>query len=156
MLQRVTLAVLMMFVVSAFAQKPGGGGGGGGAKPSGGGASASSTNNSATRSPSTLGYPNTGNLGYDPRFSNNPAIYDPTFGRMRTMTPQEERVQRAMMKQRNLEREKTMRTDADHLMALAKSLQSDVNGTPSGDTEKKASQIEKLAKNVKNKMTGEN
>jgi hypothetical protein len=73
------------------------------------------------------------------------------------MTPQEERLQRAMEHQRNLDRRKQMLADSDKLVQLANSLQSDLeDGTASPDAAKMASQVEKLAKNVQKKMTGEN
>jgi hypothetical protein len=75
------------------------------------------------------------------------------------MTPQEERLQRAMEHQRNLERRKQMLADSDKLVQLANSIQSDLqagDGNASADTVKKAGQVEKLAKNVQKKMTGDN
>ena len=98
-----------------------------------------------------------GNDPYGP-YSNYPGrVYDPSMGNIRVMTPQEERLQRAMEHQRNLERRKQMLSDTDKLVQLTNSLQSDLeDGTASPDAAKMASQVEKLAKNVQKKMTGEN
>lgn len=141
----------------ALAQKAGGGGskGGGGAPPAnpgnnGGGVSV------APRP--TYGPPNGGAM-YDPYGRYPGTIYDPAYGNVRTITPEEDRLQRAMLKQRNLLRQKAMLADTDKLVQLANSIQSDLeagDGKVSPDTEKKAGQVEKLAKSVQKKMTGEN
>lgn len=142
----------------ALAQKGGGSKPGGGAPAPSGGAGASrptASPNYGTYAPGNYGR---GNI-YDPYGPYGGRVYDPNFGNMRTMTPQEDRLQRAMLKQRNVLRQKQMRSDSDKLLQLANSIQSEVaagDGKISSDTEKKAGEVEKLAKSVQKKMSGEN
>jgi hypothetical protein len=63
-----------------------------------------------------------------------------------------------MEKARNADRQKQLVQDTDRLLALAKELKDEVGksnaDTLSIDVVKKASEIEKLAKNVKDRMRG--
>jgi spore coat polysaccharide biosynthesis protein SpsF (cytidylyltransferase family) len=63
-----------------------------------------------------------------------------------------------MEKARNADRQKQLVQDTDKLLALAKELKEEVGksnaDTLSIDVVKKASEIEKLAKNVKDRMRG--
>lgn len=157
---KMALVVVCLAVTPfALAQKGGGGGNkGGSAPPANVGNSGGSR---GTLSPSLA--PNSGTMYggniYDPYSTYPGRVYDPNLGNIRTMTPEEDRLQRAMLKQRNLLRQKAMLADTDKLLQLANSIQSEVaagDGKVSPDTEKKAGQVEKLAKNVQKKMTGEN
>ncbi|MBV9670855.1 MAG: hypothetical protein JOZ43_07880 [Acidobacteriales bacterium] len=156
MLKRVMIAALCLVSVAAVAQK--------GKPPASGGGNSSPVGTlGGGRTPVTnsgpyipYGTPNNNGTLYNPT-TGSYTVYDPLSGALRPMTPQEERLHRAMLKQRNIDRQKSMISDSQKLVALANSLQQDVDrGSASSDSEKKAGQIEKLAKNVKNKMTGEN
>lgn len=141
----------------ALAQKPGGGGskGGGSAPPANPG---HNNGSGVSVAPQPIYGPPNGTM-YDPYGRYPGTIYDPAYGNVRTITPEEDRLQRAMLKQRNLLRQKAMLADSDKLLQLANSIQSDVeagDGKVSPDTGKKAGQVEKLAKSVQKKMTGEN
>ncbi len=63
-----------------------------------------------------------------------------------------------MAERRNSERQKTLVADTDKLLALAQQLKADVDksnkDTLSLDVVKRAEQIEKLARSVKEKMRG--
>jgi hypothetical protein len=67
-----------------------------------------------------------------------------------------EKVERDAQKQRNLEREQEIQRDSEKLLQLATELKQYVDQTNENiislDVIKKAEQIEKLAKNVKEKM----
>ncbi|GAC1652045.1 MAG: hypothetical protein NVS9B15_12490 [Acidobacteriaceae bacterium] len=155
MFRRVLLVSILCCSCALIAQKPGGGGSKGTGSSSGATGGLGTTPMRGTISPSVYNNPT-----YNPLGSSYPGrIYDPTTGSIRVLTPQEDRVRRMMEKQRNLERQKAMKSDTEKLVQLATSLQQDVDksgGSLSSDSEKKANQIEKLAKNVKNKMTGDN
>lgn len=66
--------------------------------------------------------------------------------------------QERMEKARNVDRQKQLERDTDKLLALAKELKEEVNksnkNTLSVDVVKKAAEIEKLAKSVKDRMRG--
>jgi hypothetical protein len=66
--------------------------------------------------------------------------------------------QQRMEKARNVDRQKQLEQDTDKLLALAKELKEEVGksnaDTLSVDVVKKAAQIEKLAKSVKDRMRG--
>ena len=162
MAMRTTRGTMRVFLVAgclamtpfALAQKGGGGKPGGSAPAPSGGIGASRPTGSPNYGTYQPGLYNPN--GYGPYAGR---VYDPNFGNMRTMTPQEDRLQRAMLKQRNLLRQKQMLSDSDKLLNLANSIQSEVaavDGKISSDTEKKAGEVEKLAKSVQKKMAGEN
>jgi hypothetical protein len=91
--------------------------------------------------------PGRGNIGFPPMDGRDPAI-DP-------MGP---RLEEQQIKTRNNERQKKLVADAARLLALAEDLKQQVDKTskdaPSGDVVRKAEEIEKLAKSVKDKMKG--
>jgi hypothetical protein len=66
--------------------------------------------------------------------------------------------QQRMEKARNVDRQKQLEQDTDKLLALAKALKEEVSksnkDTLSVDVVKKAAEIEKLAKSVKDRMKG--
>lgn len=72
--------------------------------------------------------------------------------------PMERQRQEKMEKARNLDRQKQLEKDTDKLLALAKELKEEVGksnaDTLSVDVVKKAAEIEKLAKSVKDRMRG--
>ena len=72
--------------------------------------------------------------------------------------PMERQRQQKMEKARNLDRQKQLEKDTDKLLALAKELKEEVGksnaDTLSVDVVKKAAEIEKLAKSVKDRMRG--
>jgi hypothetical protein len=79
-----------------------------------------------------------------------------TEQQQRNKTPAEEQVDRDTAKQRNLQREQDIRRDTEKLLELATELKQYVDKTNENvislDVIKKADQIEKLAKSVKDKM----
>jgi len=82
---------------------------------------------------------------------------DPQFGRRRNQTsPTEEQVERDQMRARNKERQEQLKQDTDKLLELATELKQYVDKTNenilSVDVIKKADEIEKLAKSVREKM----
>lgn len=72
--------------------------------------------------------------------------------------PMERQRQEKMEKARNADRQKQLVADTDKLLALAKELKEDVDKSNkdmlSIDVVKKAAEIEKLAKSVKDRMRG--
>jgi nitric oxide reductase activation protein len=72
--------------------------------------------------------------------------------------PMERQRQEKMEKARNSDRQKQLEKDTDKLLALAKELKEEVGksnaDTLSVDVVKKAAEIEKLAKSVKDRMRG--
>ncbi len=95
------------------------------------------------------------------RVSNQPRhLYHPPFGKpppSRTILCSASDMAK-MEKARNADRQKQLVQDTDKLLALAKELKEEVGksnaDTLSIDVVKKASEIEKLAKNVKDRMRG--
>jgi hypothetical protein len=72
--------------------------------------------------------------------------------------PMQHQQQQRMEKARNVDRQKQLEQDTDKLLALAKELKEEVGksnkNTLSIDVVKKAAEIEKLAKSVKDRMRG--
>jgi hypothetical protein len=72
--------------------------------------------------------------------------------------PMQRQQQERMEKARNVDRQKQLERDTDKLLSLAKELKEEVNksnkDTLSIDVVKKAAEIEKLAKSVKDRMRG--
>ncbi len=79
-----------------------------------------------------------------------------TEQQQRNKTPMEQQVERDAAKQRNIQREQDIRRDSEKLLELATELKQYVDKTNENvislDVIKKADQIEKLAKSVKEKM----
>jgi hypothetical protein len=79
-----------------------------------------------------------------------------TEQQQRNKTPAEQQVERDAAKQRNVQREQDIKRDTEKLLELATELKQYVDKTNedviSLDVIKKADQIEKLAKSVKEKM----
>jgi hypothetical protein len=85
-------------------------------------------------------------------------VYDMTTGAIRPMSMQEERMIRAMERQRNLARQHSMVEDTNRLAALAATVHQDVinaEGKLSSDAIKRVGEVEKLAKSVQRKMSGQ-
>jgi hypothetical protein len=83
----------------------------------------------------------------------------PPFGEPPNPTdPMQRQRQERMEKARNVDRQKQLEKDTDKLLSLAKELKEDVGksnaDTLSVDVVKKAAEIEKLAKSVKERMRG--
>jgi hypothetical protein len=83
----------------------------------------------------------------------------PTFGEPPNPNdPMLRQQQQRMEKARNVDRQKQLEQDTDKLLALAKELKEEVSksnkDTLSVDVVKKAAEIEKLAKSVKDRMRG--
>jgi hypothetical protein len=83
----------------------------------------------------------------------------PIFGESpNSNDPMERERQAKLAKARNSDRQKQLVKDTDKLLALAKELKEDVDksneDTLSVDVMKKAAEIEKLAKSVKDRMRG--
>ncbi len=101
-------------------------------------------------------------------FAQNPAMVaaqhgnggttaDPQFGQRRNETdPADRRMEREQEKQRNKQRQATLQRDTDKLLALATELKQYVDKTNENvlslEVMKKAEEIEKLARQVKEKM----
>ena len=87
-----------------------------------------------------------------PQFPSPPG----TEQQQRNQTPMEQQVERDAAKQRNVQREQEIKRDTDKLLQLATELKQYVDKTNENiislDVIKKADQIEKLAKSVKEKM----
>jgi hypothetical protein len=85
---------------------------------------------------------------------------DPQFGREKPKDPMEEKMEHEREKAMNKQRQTTLQKDTDHLLELATELKAYVDKTNehtlSVDVIKKAEEIEKLAKSVKEKMKGSN
>ena len=83
---------------------------------------------------------------------------DPQFGREREKDPTEEKMEHQREKALNKQRQADLQKDTDHLLELATQLKEYVDKTNehtlSLDVVKKADEIEKLAKSVKEKMKG--
>lgn len=83
---------------------------------------------------------------------------DPQFGRERQKDPTVEKMERDREKALNKQRQTSLQKDTDRLLELATELKQNVDKsnehTLSLDVIKKAEQIEKLAKEVKDKMKG--
>lgn len=83
---------------------------------------------------------------------------DPQFGRERQKDPTEEKMERDREKALNKQRQTNLQKDTDRLLQLATELKQYVDKTNehtmSLDVIKKADEIEKLAKSVKEKMKG--
>jgi hypothetical protein len=166
MWKKFLVAVCLFVTPFAFGQKSGGSGSGAAGAGSGARGGGGAPSGGVVRPPATGSSPISPGTGYGslgPMGAGYPGygrvVYDPTMIGMRPLTPQEERLQRAMQKQRNLERQKTMLADTDRMLVLANSIQSDIgaaDGKVSEDTKKKADEVEKLAKGVQKKMRGEN
>jgi hypothetical protein len=92
--------------------------------------------------------------------SNPGAPGDPPFGRERPKDPMEEKMEHEREKAMNKQRQTSLQKDTDHLLELATQLKAYVDKsnehTLSLDVLKKADEIEKLAKSVKEKMRGSN
>jgi hypothetical protein len=97
------------------------------------------------QNPSTL--PGRGGIGFPPLDGRDPT--------MDTLGP---RLEEQQAKSRNNDRQKRLVADTNKLLALAADLKQQVDKTdkdaPSVDVVKKAEEIEKLAKSVKDKMKG--
>jgi hypothetical protein len=83
---------------------------------------------------------------------------DPQFGSEREKDPTEEKMEHQREKALNKQRQVALQKDTDHLLELATQLKEYVDKsnehTLSLDVVKKADEIEKLAKSVKDKMKG--
>jgi predicted TIM-barrel fold metal-dependent hydrolase len=83
---------------------------------------------------------------------------DPQFGRERQKDPTAEKLERDREKALNKQRQTSLQKDTDRLLQLATELKQNVDKsnehTLSLDVIKKAEEIEKLAKQVKDKMKG--
>ncbi|HEY0566401.1 MAG TPA: hypothetical protein VGC88_12495 [Terriglobales bacterium] len=136
----------------AFAQK-GSRPGGGGVTP---GRSTGVSRGSIPTNPSAMNNPYNPYGAYNPYSPYNMNNID--LMRQGNMTPEQERLMRAMQAQRNAERQKQMLQDTQKLAALAADIQKDAStgGDLSKDSQKKAGEVEKLAKSVHDKMRGEN
>jgi hypothetical protein len=79
-----------------------------------------------------------------------------TEQQQRNKTPAEQQIERDAAKQRNVQREQDIKRDTEKLLELATELKQYVDRTNENiislDVIKKADQIEKLAKSVKEKM----
>ena len=88
-----------------------------------------------------------------------PSPSSPGFGEPpNPADPMQRQQQQRMEKARNVDRQKQLEQDTDKLLALAKELKEEVSksnkDTLSIDVVKKAAEIEKLAKSVKDRMRG--
>ena len=85
-------------------------------------------------------------------------VPDPQFGRERQKDPTEEKLEHDREKALNKQRQTNLQKDTDRLLQLATELKQYVDKTNehtlSLDVVKKADEIEKLAKSVKDKMKG--
>ena len=83
---------------------------------------------------------------------------DPQFGREKPKDPLEEKMEHQREKAMNKDRQTTLQKDTDRLLKLATELKESVDKsnehTLSLDVIKKAEEIEKLAKSVKERMRG--
>ena len=83
---------------------------------------------------------------------------DPQFGREKPKDPVEEKLEHQREKAMNKDRQTNLQKDTDRLLKLATELKESVDKssehTLSLDVIKKAEEIEKLAKSVKEKMRG--
>ncbi len=102
-----------------------------------------------------LGMAQTGHTGPGSSRGQNPT--DPQFGRDRNQaSPEEQRFERERQKQANKQRQATIQKDTDQLLELASELKQYVDKTNENvlslDVMKKAEQIEKLARQIREKM----
>jgi hypothetical protein len=85
---------------------------------------------------------------------------DPQFGREKPRDPMEEKMEHQREKALNKQRQTNLQKDTDRFLKLATELKEYVDKTNehtmSLDVIKKADEIEKLAKSVKEKMKGSN
>ena len=88
----------------------------------------------------------------------NPRQETPPFGQDRPKDPAEEKMEHQREKALNKQRQTDLQKDTDHLLELATQLKQYVDKsnehTLSLEVVKKAEEIEKLAKSVKDKMKG--
>jgi hypothetical protein len=101
----------------------------------------------------------TGQLQQPPSVQTPPFGTSPPFGESpNSGDPMQRQRQEKMEKARNVDRQKQLEKDTDKLLSLAKELKEDVGksnaDTLSVDVVKKAAEIEKLAKSVKDRMRG--
>jgi hypothetical protein len=101
----------------------------------------------------------TGQMQQPPSVQTPPFGTSPPFGESPNSTdPMQRQRQEKMEKARNVDRQKQLEKDTDKLLSLAKELKEDVGksnaDTLSVDVVKKAAEIEKLAKSVKDRMRG--
>ena len=95
-----------------------------------------------------------------PQGRDSPGIdgQDPQFGREKPKDPLEEKMEHQREKALNKDRQTNLQKDTDRLLKLATELKESVDKsnehTLSLDVIKKAEEIEKLAKSVKEKMRG--
>jgi hypothetical protein len=100
----------------------------------------------------------TGQMQQPPTMQTPPFGTSPPFGESPNTDPMQHQRQEKMEKARNVDRQKQLEKDTDKLLSLAKELKEDVGksnaDTLSVDVVKKAAEIEKLAKSVKDRMRG--
>jgi hypothetical protein len=101
----------------------------------------------------------TGQMQQPPSMQTPPFGTSPPFGEPPNPTdPMQRQRQQKMEKARNVDRQKQLEKDTDKLLSLAKELKEEVGksnaDTLSVDVVKKAAEIEKLAKSVKDRMRG--
>jgi hypothetical protein len=83
--------------------------------------------------------------------------FPPVDGRDRSLDPLNPRMEEQQTRTRNNERQRKLVADTDRLLALATSLKQQVEGNkdaPAVDMVKRAEEIERLAKSVKDRMKG--
>ena len=103
--------------------------------------------------------PDTGQMQQPPTMQTPPFGTSPPFGESPNPgDPMQRQRQEKLEKARNVDRQKQLEKDTDKLLSLAKELKEDVGKTNadtlSVDVVKKAAEIEKLAKSVKDRMRG--
>jgi hypothetical protein len=103
--------------------------------------------------------PDTGQMQQPPTMQSPPFGTSPPFGESPNPgDPMQRQRQEKLEKARNVDRQKQLEKDTDKLLSLAKELKEDVGksnaDTLSVDVVKKAAEIEKLAKSVKDRMRG--
>jgi hypothetical protein len=101
----------------------------------------------------------TGQMQQAPTMQTPPFGTSPPFGESPNGSdPMQRQRQEKMEKARNVDRQKQLEKDTDKLLSLAKELKEEVGksnaDTLSVDVVKKAAEIEKLAKSVKDRMRG--
>jgi hypothetical protein len=101
----------------------------------------------------------TGQMQQPPTMQTPPFGTSPPFGEPPNPSdPMQRQRQEKMEKARNVDRQKQLEKDTDKLLSLAKELKEEVGksnaDTLSVDVVKKAAEIEKLAKSVKDRMRG--
>jgi len=103
--------------------------------------------------------PDIGQMQQPPTMQTPPFGTSPPFGESPNPgDPMQRQRQEKLEKARNVDRQKQLEKDTDKLLSLAKELKEDVGksnaDTLSVDVVKKAAEIEKLAKSVKDRMRG--